>query len=98
MIEDVARHLRLAPHVAAAANAIVSELRASGPFNGIHLRMEADAQYQDLVGGMEACRSADRAAFMTVSDPPSQAFAKRYMRTRLPATLMSSRAVHWLVD
>ena len=81
MIEDVARHLRPAPRIAAAADSIVSALHAAGPYNGIHLRMEADAQYQDLVGGTEARRCLRVLHLRTFP-------AKRYTVSQSLTTLM----------
>ncbi len=70
MVEDVARHLRPAPRVVAAADSIVSALGTAGPYNGIHLRMKADAQYQDLVGGTEARLCPDRPLRVPVAAVP----------------------------
>ena len=52
-MEDVARSLRPAPRIQALVDRIVSGLSADGPFNGVHLRLEDDARYQDLMGGQE---------------------------------------------
>ena len=57
LIEEVARNLRPAPAIRAAADVIVANLTAGGAaFNGIHLRMEADADYQHLAGDGDEAR------------------------------------------
>ena len=54
LVEEVSRNLRPAPPIQRAADAIVANLTAGGAaFNGIHLRLEADAGFKNLVGGEE---------------------------------------------
>ncbi len=54
LVEEVSRNLRPAPRIRRAADAIVANLTAGGAaFNGIHLRLERDAGFKDLVGGEE---------------------------------------------
>ena len=57
LIEEVARNLWPAPRIRSAADDILAILTAGGAiFNGIHLRMEADAGFQNWGGGNEARR------------------------------------------
>ena len=47
LIEEVSRNLRPAPRIREAADAIVGELTANGSvYNGVHLRVEADANFK----------------------------------------------------
>ena len=55
LVEEVSRNLRPAPRIQQAADAIVATLTAGGTaFNGIHLRLEQDAGFKNMVGGEEA--------------------------------------------
>ena len=54
LVENVARNLRPAPHVRALVDAVVANLTAAGPFNGLHLRAEEDARMWDQYPGPEA--------------------------------------------
>ena len=57
LIEEVSRNLRPAPPICKAAAAIVTQLTARGAaFNGVHLRVEADANFQTYVDGDEVRR------------------------------------------
>ena len=57
LIEEVSRNLRPAPRIREAADAIVTELTADGAaFNGVHLRVEADANFKAYAGSAEVCR------------------------------------------
>ncbi len=54
-MEDIARNLRPAPRIQAAVDSIMANLTAAaGTYNGVHLRMEADAHFSDLYASMEA--------------------------------------------
>ena len=55
LIEEVARNLRPAPRIRTAATAVVAEVNARGgpAFNGVHLRVEADANFQTYATGTE---------------------------------------------
>ena len=54
LVEEVARNLRPAPRIRTAAMAVVAELTARGAaFNGVHLRVEADANFQTYANGTE---------------------------------------------
>ncbi len=54
LVEEVSRNLRPAPPIRRAADAIVGSLTAGGAaFNAIHLRVEQDAGFKNLVGGEE---------------------------------------------
>ncbi len=55
LIEEVARNLRPAPRIRTAATAVVAELtaREGSAFNGVHLRVEADANFQTYANGNE---------------------------------------------
>ncbi len=51
LIEEVSRNLRPAPRIRAVAEEIVSQLTAGGEaFNGVHLRVEGDANFQTFTG------------------------------------------------
>ncbi len=50
LLEEVARNLRPTPAIRALADRMVAKL---GPFNGVHLRLEDDARYQDHMGGQD---------------------------------------------
>ena len=54
LIEEVSRNLRPAPRIQQAAATVVAELTARGAvFNGVHLRVEADADFQRYANGAE---------------------------------------------
>ncbi len=72
LIEEVARNLRPAPAIRTAADAIVAALTAGGAaFNGIHLRMEADADFQDAGGGDEARSLCMSLVLLILASSPS---------------------------
>ncbi len=50
LLEEVARNLRPAPGIRVLADRMVAKL---GRFNGVHLRLEDDARYQDHMGGQD---------------------------------------------
>ena len=52
LIEEVSRNLRPAPRIRAAAEDIVARLTAGGAaFNGVHLRLEGDANFRTFTEG-----------------------------------------------
>ena len=61
LIEEVSRNLRPAPRIRTTADAIVAGLTARGAaFNGVHLRVEADANFQTYANGTEVRSWAGR--------------------------------------
>ena len=83
-VEDVARNLRPAPHIQTLVDKVVSKLSADGPFNGVHLRLEDDARYQDLMGGQEV-RLWTIAAFQTIPPVFNPSASDRPCRWQIPA-------------
>ena len=59
LLSTVNDHLAPARHLAHLADAIVAGIKAENgvpqPFNGVHLRVEGDADYQSKLGGLEVC-------------------------------------------
>ncbi len=58
LIEEVSRNVLAAPRIRRLADVIVARLSASGAtFNGVHLRLEQDANWQDRIAGGQMVRT-----------------------------------------
>ena len=53
LVEEIARNLRPAAHIQRLADKIEARLMATGPYNGLHLRAEADAHFWDHYTGSQ---------------------------------------------
>ena len=56
LASDVSRRIRPAAYLEGLADTVVAELTRRGErvFNGVHLRLEQDSPYVEMMGGLEA--------------------------------------------
>ena len=59
LVSEVSRLIKPAAYLQRLADAVVAGLSKDGQqaFNGVHLRLEEDSPYVEMMGGLEASRS-----------------------------------------